>query len=242
MVASAPDETWRKVDEALRLGERGLPMGFSLSHLFGYWHRSLLTLDQVLAWGNAHVLATGRWPTRRSGSIRGLAAENWQKIDANLRDGHRGLPAGLSVKKLFAQRRLPRAQALQLRKRNQSDGVGLLPTYSGRSPECAGREGVAEEGPKIWTIVSHYRLAFVRVQTIIKNCLPSSCLISRSRDNWARLDHGIGSTGRTGCAETGTSFEQLAEVPSEPAGRSDIGPRAKGPGGVRRRSPDLQTP
>lgn len=54
-------------------------------------------LKQVLAWADAHHERTGRWPTRRAGSVRQAPGENWAALDAALKRGHRGLAAGLSL-------------------------------------------------------------------------------------------------------------------------------------------------
>ena len=109
-VAGAPDETWNKINQALRYGHRGFPSGSSLSRLLDRppaRRRPALTLDQVLAWGEAHHAATGRWPVCESGAIAGAPGENWKSIDNALRHGLRGLPGGLSLKQLFASRRAP---------------------------------------------------------------------------------------------------------------------------------------
>jgi hypothetical protein len=109
-VAAAPEESWARIDHALRLGRRGLPRGSTLArlmaeHLPGY--ARTLTLEQIVAWGEAHHAAHGRWPTACSGAIIGEPGEKWPNIEQALRSGGRGLPAGLTLKKLFACRRAP---------------------------------------------------------------------------------------------------------------------------------------
>ena len=111
-VRGVPDETWSAVDGALKLGRRGLPRGTSLAELFG---RSLhpaargrrpdLTVDQVLAWADAHRAATGRWPTHTSGPVDGAPGEKWINLDVALRHGRRGLPRGKSLSRLIAKHR-----------------------------------------------------------------------------------------------------------------------------------------
>ena len=111
-VLGVPDEKWSAVDFALKLGRRGLPHGSSLSALYG---RSLdpaargkrpdLTVDQVLAWADAHRAATGRWPTNTSGPVDGTPGEKWVNLDVAFRHGRRGLPRGTSLSRLIAKHR-----------------------------------------------------------------------------------------------------------------------------------------
>jgi hypothetical protein len=114
-VRGVPDENWSAVDAALKFGRRGLPGGSSLTDLFS---RSLdpaaqgsrpdLTVDQVLAWADAHRAATGRWPTGGSGPVDGAPGEKWVNLDAALRLGRRGLPRGTNLTRLIAEHRGPR--------------------------------------------------------------------------------------------------------------------------------------
>jgi hypothetical protein len=113
-VSRAPGESWVNLNRALRLGLRGLPGGLSLAHLLGrrlakvpYARQPRLTLDQILAWGDAHHAATGRWPGRTAGPVSGAPGETWEIIEYCLKKGHRGLPGRLSLKALFAGRRPP---------------------------------------------------------------------------------------------------------------------------------------
>jgi hypothetical protein len=115
-VRGIPDENWRAVDIALRLGRRGLPGGSSLTILFG---RSLdpaaqgtrpdLTVEQVLAWADAHRAATGHWPTASTGPIHGAPGEKWVNLEAALRLGRRGLPSGTNLTRLITEHRGNRA-------------------------------------------------------------------------------------------------------------------------------------
>src|SRR5262249_36609075 len=63
-VGAAPEETWGIIDYALIHGRRGLPGGSSLSrllaeHLTAY--SRVLTLETIIAWGEAHYACHGRW-------------------------------------------------------------------------------------------------------------------------------------------------------------------------------------
>jgi len=108
-VRTAPFEvTWSAIHSALRVGLRGLPGGSSLHRLLVEYQRvevlPRLTLDQVLAWADAHHAATGRWPTRKSGRVIGNDRESWARLDDALSRGNRGLPGGLSVSRLLMTR------------------------------------------------------------------------------------------------------------------------------------------
>ena len=128
-VRGVPDENWSAIDAALKFGRRGLPGGSSLTALFD---RSLdpaargirpdLTVEQVLAWADAHRAATGRWPTITSGPIAGVPGEKWVNLDAALRLGRRGLPRGTNLTRLIAEHRdTPAAPAAATRSRGGPD-------------------------------------------------------------------------------------------------------------------------
>jgi hypothetical protein len=109
-VRHAPfDVSWCAINSALRLGTRGLPPGWSLRRLLAEHcdapSRPRLTLEQVLAWADAHHAATGAWPTLESGKVLGCETEGWSRIDNLLRLGQRGLPGGLSVARMLQQYR-----------------------------------------------------------------------------------------------------------------------------------------
>jgi hypothetical protein len=113
-VAEAHGERWLDIDEALKSGSRGLPARTSLARLFGpsidpalRGKRPRLTLEQVLAWGDAHHRASGQWPDRFAGAVAGVPGERWVNIDQALRRGVRGLPAGLTLVTLFERRPVP---------------------------------------------------------------------------------------------------------------------------------------
>jgi hypothetical protein len=109
-VGAAPEETWGIIDYALTHGRRGLPRGSSLArllaeHLLAY--SRVLTLETIIAWGEAYYASHGRWPTSHSGAVMGAPGEKWGNLDQALRNGARGLPAGMSLTKLFSGRPAP---------------------------------------------------------------------------------------------------------------------------------------
>src|SRR6516225_9672458 len=75
-IPEALGETWRRVDNALRMGLRGLPGGSSLARLLAERRQVRnrgqlppLRRKEVLAWADAHHRRTGTWPTGESGPI-----------------------------------------------------------------------------------------------------------------------------------------------------------------------------
>ena len=69
-IIGARFETWHGVDNALRLGLRGLPGGSSLAQLLAE-HEGVrnihdlppLSEQQILQWADEHHQRTGSWPT-----------------------------------------------------------------------------------------------------------------------------------------------------------------------------------
>jgi hypothetical protein len=125
-ISEAPDETWLRVEAALRIGVRGLPSGSSLARLLNM-HRAAgrakniasqlpLLKKKILAWADLHFRRTGRWPTSAAGVVIDAPTETWGGINACLYNGMRGLPGGSSLPKFLAQHR---------RKRNHLDAPRL---------------------------------------------------------------------------------------------------------------------
>lgn len=111
-VRDALEEKWRDVDNALRLGLRGLPGEDSLARLLarfrGVRNRKGLppyTIDQILGWADAFFARHGRWPLNRDGNIDGAPGETWMAVEMALHNGLRGLPGGSSLARLFAKHR-----------------------------------------------------------------------------------------------------------------------------------------
>jgi hypothetical protein len=63
-----------------------------------------LTIEQVLAWADAHHERTGSWPTRQSGPVIGAPGETWVNVNQALVKGLRGL-ARSSLPLLLAEHR-----------------------------------------------------------------------------------------------------------------------------------------
>ena len=110
-----PGETWRSVDNGLRLGLRGLPSGDSLAKLMsrrrGVRNRKALppySVSQILRWADAYHAKHGSWPKGSSGPIEMAPTETWMAVDMALRKGIRGLPGGDSLPRLLARNRKKR--------------------------------------------------------------------------------------------------------------------------------------
>jgi hypothetical protein len=112
--------TWRAIETMLSAGGRGLPGGLTLARVFTMHrgHRNhkyppYLRVKQILAWADAHFRRTGRWPTALSGPIDGVPHETWSAVDCALRNGARGLPAGMSIcrlRKQYGRKSTPRGR------------------------------------------------------------------------------------------------------------------------------------
>jgi hypothetical protein len=109
-VSEASTETWRGIDQALRLGLRGLPPGDTLRRLLrrarGAGDRRLrpsLSEAQIIAWAQSHYARTGRWPNSRSGAIAEAPGETWGGINTALGEGYRGLPGGDTLPRLLSR-------------------------------------------------------------------------------------------------------------------------------------------
>lgn len=106
-VAEAPGETWSAIGQALARRTRGLRRRNTLAGLLarrrGRRHatnRPDLTVEQVMAWAEAHHTLFGMWPTLQTGPV-GSTGETWHGIDRALRSGRRGLPGGSSLFRLL---------------------------------------------------------------------------------------------------------------------------------------------
>jgi hypothetical protein len=107
-----PDTSWAALDSALQNGHRGLPGGSSLPRLLfthrGARHRNFLpplTVNQVLAWADAHHRRTGTWPLDTSGRIPEAPGETWRAVEKALRRGRRGLPGGSTLARFLEHHR-----------------------------------------------------------------------------------------------------------------------------------------
>src|SRR5260370_38076131 len=54
--------------------------------------RTELTVEQILAWADAHHQRTGRWPTKTTGPVAETLKKTWLGGDSALRAGGPGFP------------------------------------------------------------------------------------------------------------------------------------------------------
>ncbi len=112
-VIGASGETWGVIQNALIRGYRGLPRGSSLATLLAEHSKAhsdtadlpRLTIEQILAWADAHHRHSGWWPNDRSGPVCDVFGESWGEINKALHEGTRGLPSGSSLAKILAKYR-----------------------------------------------------------------------------------------------------------------------------------------
>jgi superfamily II DNA or RNA helicase len=115
---SGTDETWHAIQHALRAGRRGLPGGDTLARLLASRRQARnlhglppLRPNQILAWADEYREETGAWPSRTSGAVRGTS-ETWAGVNTALALGNRGLPGGMTLAQLLAERRGARHRML----------------------------------------------------------------------------------------------------------------------------------
>jgi hypothetical protein len=109
-IKESPRDTWQAVDDALRVGLRGLEAGHSLARLLAE-HRRVrnkgrapkLTTQVILLWAVQHYQRKGRHPVHTDGLIPGSGGETWNAVNLALMRGTRGLPGGLSLTRLLAR-------------------------------------------------------------------------------------------------------------------------------------------
>lgn len=112
LVPGQPSETWRRLDEALENGSRGLPGGTSLAKLLDRHGKKSnksnmpkLTEKKILSLCIRHHELTGEWPVQKSKNpafrcVPGKS-DTWESIDKILIKGNRGLPGNDSLAKLL---------------------------------------------------------------------------------------------------------------------------------------------
>lgn len=154
-ISETVDDTWRRVDKALRLGYRGLRGGDSLARFLkrhrGVRHRlelPSLSPQQILEWADAFFARKKRWPTQHCGPIADAPGETWKAINHALRLGYRGLAGDSSLAELLRENRgvrniqnLPRLTVHRILAwaRAFHRRTGKWPTdSSGAIPETAG--------------------------------------------------------------------------------------------------------
>jgi hypothetical protein len=74
-------------------------------HLRKLKRRADLPVEQILAWADECFARTGEWPHMTNEVIPGTVDETWRKVAYYLQRGSRGLPGGVTLYQLLAERR-----------------------------------------------------------------------------------------------------------------------------------------
>jgi hypothetical protein len=111
-VPGQSDETWSRIDSALKAGNRGLPGGSSLARFLAAYRGvrnkarlPRLTIKQLLGWADSHHARTGAWPNRDLGLVHDDHSESWRGVDTVLKKGCRGFTGGSSLARVLAEHR-----------------------------------------------------------------------------------------------------------------------------------------
>jgi hypothetical protein len=111
-------EVWATIDMAMRNGRRGLSGTMSLSQLLQKHRHELyrpppprLNVNKVLESADLHHARTGRWPSRKTGSVPHMPGITWSQVDIWINRGKNGLPGGSSLAKLLKQHGRGRAMS-----------------------------------------------------------------------------------------------------------------------------------
>jgi hypothetical protein len=162
LVPESLGDNWRRIDNALRYGLRGLPGGTSLAALLAE-HRGRrnvralppLTEDQISAWAEAHYQRTGAWPTIESGPLPDAPGEVWRNIDMALREGGRQLAGGNSLARLLENLGVRnRLNPPQLTQRQILAWADAHRERTGAWP--SGQSGpIPESPPDTWQMIDH---------------------------------------------------------------------------------------
>jgi hypothetical protein len=114
-----------------------------------------LTIEQILAWADAHYERMGKWPQSESdGPVLDAPVETWKAIQMALVKGHRGLPGGSSLAKLLEEKR----HVLNLSNLPVLTEHQIL-VWADAHHECTGhwpnqQSGAIEESRETWSAVN----------------------------------------------------------------------------------------
>jgi hypothetical protein len=115
-----------------------------------------LTVDQILAWADAHRERTGRWPDVTTGIVNDCPDETWRGLDSALRRGLRGIEGGSSLAQLLSECRDFRNK-LDLVALTEGRILEWADAHYQRTGEWPGLEsGVIQEAPgETWKGINH---------------------------------------------------------------------------------------
>jgi hypothetical protein len=115
-----------------------------------------LTIDQILAWADAHHERTGVWPDVTTGAIHDCPDETWRGLDSALRRGLRGIEAVSSLAQLLSERRDFRNK-LDLMALTEEQILAWADAHHQRTGQWPGLEsGIIQEVPgETWKGINH---------------------------------------------------------------------------------------
>jgi hypothetical protein len=122
-----------------------------------------LTVEQILAWAEAHHARTGKWPHAKSGPVVDAPGETWNGVNLALEYGHRGLPGGDSLARLLNRHRPLADQTSQRWTPEQDKLVRTLPPQE--AARQTGRTMDAVYTRRCWLGVHTARSALLREWT-----------------------------------------------------------------------------
>ncbi len=146
---------WITVENALRVGIRGLLPGSSLAVLLnerrGVRNKQALpkyTIESILSWADAHYTKRGTWPQVQSGAVDRAPGETWLAVNQALTNGGRGMPGKSSLAQLLLEHQRARkcrplpgltTEQILIWAEKYHQRTGNWPTRkSGDIPECMG--------------------------------------------------------------------------------------------------------
>lgn len=149
-VRGVKGESWAALDYDLRMGRRGLAAGSTLARLLADSRpvRNIhtlprLTIEQVLAWADAHHARTGLWPNGKSGPIPEAPGESWANVTSAISQGMRGLPGGgMTISRLLVKHRGARA-----RQRRRPLTIDQILAWADAYHAAKGRWPIQASGP-----------------------------------------------------------------------------------------------
>ena len=157
-------ETWGGVQAALTGGRRGLSERTTLARLLAKhrgvrscFKRPKVTIEQILAWANAHYECTGNWPKASSGTVRGHSHEDWMAVNSALKCGYRGLRGGRTLAQILMKCRGVRCQPRvpKLTIRQILAWADAHHARTGAWPKCRS-EPVEGSGGENWLNIGNY--------------------------------------------------------------------------------------
>jgi hypothetical protein len=118
-----------------------------------------LTIDQILEWADRHYQRTGQWPCSTDGPLADAPVEEWCNLTQALRIGRRGLPGGIRLPQLLAERRGVRNRGA-LPPLTVEEILSWANAHRDQAWPHTGAGPVAEAAGERWDMSGHGELTF----------------------------------------------------------------------------------